>query len=281
MTRPFRDYQRYYHRCHAHPDDQPVDYLTATRSTRTTARSSRRGAPVRQEIEEKTALAVAPSHPSEFLQALVKAVRRKALALEEALDAAGEDVRDEISDTIDAITEDADDAKEQLTEVQFGSFSVLNAALEFNYSQKVHSVRRFRNLYADSLSEEAAERVNELLDVLEFFGPAREDIKTLYFQWGLTNLSRGILYTGIPALVGTYFMILFFEPREFPEITFGIPDMLWIVSLGVTIGTLPFLVLVAYVLRIATVAKRTAAIGPLVLRTTDQEGEIEWTDGST
>jgi hypothetical protein len=56
--------------------------------------------------------------------------------------------------------------------------------------------------------------------------------------------------------------------------------MLWIVSLGVTVGTLPFLVLVAYIVRITTIAKRTAAIGPLVLRTTDQKGETEWVDDS-
>jgi len=39
----------------------------------------------RQDIEGTTDLAVASSHPSEFLQALVEAARRKALALEEDL----------------------------------------------------------------------------------------------------------------------------------------------------------------------------------------------------
>ncbi|MFB9809464.1 hypothetical protein ACFFQF_32310 [Haladaptatus pallidirubidus] len=233
----------------------------------------------RQDLEDATALAVSPAQPSTFLRALIEAIRRKAITLEDAMDTGIDgDMRDEIEDTVDGITDNAEEAQEQLTDSQFGTFNVLGAALGFNYSRKVHDLRRLRNLHSDSLPDEVNERLNDLLEVIKFFGPAREHIKTLYFRWELIDLSRAILYAAIPSLTTTFLMILFYNPREIPGEILGVPNTLWLVSLAVAITILPFLILLSYILRIATVAKRTLAIGPFVLRTTDRNEEIEWED---
>ncbi len=42
--------------------------------------------------------------------------------------------------------------------------------------------------------------LNELKIALSMFGPAREHVKTLYFEWALVTLSQLILYAAIPAL---------------------------------------------------------------------------------
>jgi hypothetical protein len=49
-----------------------------------------------------------------------------------------------------------------------------------------------------------------------------------------------------------------------------------VVSVAIGFAVLPFAVLLSYVLRIATVAKRTLSIGPFVLRTTDDGRELDW-----
>jgi len=43
-------------------------------------------------------------------------------------------------------------------------------------------------------------------------------------------------------------------------------NVLWIVAAAFTVSVVPPLILVSYIVRIAIVAKRTLAIGPLILR---------------
>jgi hypothetical protein len=65
-------------------------------------------------------------------------------------------------------------------------------------------------------------------------------------------------------------------PNAVPGTTLGMDNLVWVASGAYTIGLAPFVVLVAYVLRIATMAKRTLAIGPFILRETESgEGEEE------
>lgn len=46
---------------------------------------------------------------------------------------------------------------------------------------------------------------------------------------------------------------------------------MWIFSAGIALASTPFLLLATYILRIATIAKQTLAIGPFVLRESARE----------
>ncbi|PSQ66200.1 MAG: hypothetical protein BRD24_04225, partial [Halobacteriales archaeon SW_9_67_24] len=89
---------------------------------------------------------------------------------------------------------------------------------------------------------------------------------TLFFEWALINLSQLILYVSVPALVVAGSMLAFVNGSSFTGMTLGLPNLLLIVAGAFTVSVLPFLLLLSYILRIATVAKRTLAIGPLILR---------------
>lgn len=55
----------------------------------------------------------------------------------------------------------------------------------------------------------------------------------------------------------------------------GVDNLVLLVAAAVTIALTPFIILLNYILRIVTVAKRTLAIGPLTLRETDDStGEL-------
>ncbi|MEF8852244.1 MAG: hypothetical protein V5A44_02750 [Haloarculaceae archaeon] len=113
--------------------------------------------------------------------------------------------------------------------------------------------------------------------MLTFFGPAREHVKTLYFRWELVDLSRVILYAAVPALLVSIGMLLFGnDPSVVSGATLDIANLVWIVAGAVAVAVLPFALLVAYVLRIASVAKRTLAVGPFVLRDADRSADIDW-----
>ncbi|WP_340102140.1 hypothetical protein [Salinibaculum salinum] len=221
---------------------------------------------------------VSPPEPASFLQSLVDATRARAEELAAAVED-NDDVRGQVASYTDGLEANAAHVQERLGDAEFGTFGVLHAALDYNYSWKIYEGKRLRAEYEGSLSEEAVEALDELLETLRLFGPAREHIKTLYFQWELINLSRSILYAAMPALVVAIGGVLFLDaPGTVTGITLGVDNLVWVVSAATTIALAPFVILLAYVLRIATIAKRTLAIGPFVLRETDRSETIEWDD---
>jgi hypothetical protein len=218
---------------------------------------------------------VSPARPSQFLRGLVQMTGRHArdlrgaVAEDHSAHAAVDDLTGSLIDNAEAVASDLDGA-------QFGEFDVLSAALNFNYSWKIFAAQRIRE--TETLDDDAEAALDSLVDTLELFGPAREHFKTLYFQWELINLSRGILAAALPALLVAVGMIAFFDPTGSVSRTFGIVP---VVAVASTASVLPFLVLLAYVLRIATVTKHTLSIGPFILRETEQVEEVEWDDGES
>ncbi|WP_302082483.1 hypothetical protein [Salinibaculum rarum] len=221
---------------------------------------------------------VSPPEPAAFLQSLVDATRTQADALATAVEDTG-DVWKDVNSYTDGLEANAAHVNERLADAEFGTFEVLHAALDYNYSWKIYEGKRLQTEYGDVLTDDADEALDDLLETLRLFGPAREHIKTLYFQWELINLSRSILYAAVPALVVAIAGVLFLDtPGTIIGTTLGVDNLVWVVSAATTIALAPFVILLAYVLRIATIAKRTLAIGPFVLRETDRSETIEWDD---
>ena len=158
-----------------------------------------------------------------------------------------------------------DTALDELDGADFGTFAVVSPALNFNYAQKIHDIRRLGEEHEDDLSTEERTAFREMLEAVTMFGPVREYVKVLYIQWALVKLSRAILYAAIPALVVSGGMVVFVDPSTFSGTLLGLETMLWAVSIAFTISVTPFLVFMSYVLRIATLAKQTLTVGPLVL----------------
>jgi len=247
----------------------------------------------RRDVEDQLGIDVAAATPSEFLRELIETVGERARALSEAAESAVGDRPevDRVTDFTDELQRNASSTESALEDAQFGSFDVLSAALNFNYSWKIYEARRLRAAFeaaesstgdpdattGDAEDRSASEReLSEALDdvvaVLTLFGPSREHIKTLYFQWELVDLSRAMLYSAVPSLVVATNVLLFHGAlRAFASTTFDIAHYVWIVAFASAIALAPFAILLSFVLRIGTVAKRTLSIGPLILRTTDDE----------
>jgi len=112
--------------------------------------------------------------------------------------------------------------------------------------------------------------LEELAGLLRLFGPAREHFKTLYFQSELIALSRAVLATALPSLVVTVAGLAFLDIGTLGGAVLGIPRNVLVVSAVISVAVAPFVVLLAHVLRIATVTGRTLSIGPFILRRTDR-----------
>ena len=208
-----------------------------------------------------------PADPSTFLSELVGVAQDRAETLREQVsenDADG--LRADVDEFVDSLVGNSETVRDQLEDASFGTFDVLFAALNYNYGWKIFQVERIANEYEAELSDDELALLDDLKTALSLFGPAREHVKTLYFEWALVSLSQMILYAAIPALVIAGIMLTVVDAGTFPGQTLGVLNMTWVIGLAFTITLVPFLLFAAYVLRIVTVAKRTLAIEPLILR---------------
>jgi hypothetical protein len=229
---------------------------------------------VRESVAELTG-EPAPTDPAAFLDALLVAATGRARALRESVSepgGGGSDGSDEtalerdIDEFAAGVVGNADAVRGRLDGSEFGSFDVVFAALDFNYGRKLGRIERIADEHGEALTDAEHDTLEELREALSLFGPAREHVKTLYFQWALIDLSRLILYAAVPALVVAGAMVTVVDAGTFPGSTLGIDHVTLVVGGAFAVTLLPFSLFVSYVLRVLTLAKRTLAIGPLVLR---------------
>ena len=220
-----------------------------------------------RDFAEELIGAPSPADPSTFLGKLIGVAEQRAKALRDGIsDNENDQLREEVDEFTESLIGNAEMVRDQLDGAQFGTFDVLFAALNFNYGWKIFQVERFANEYDDCLSDSEIDLLDDLKTALSLFGPAREHVKTLYFEWALISLSQLILYVAIPALVISGIMLMVVDAGMFPGRLLGAPNLTWVVGGAFTVTLLPFLLFTAYVLRIVTIAKRTLAIEPLILR---------------
>jgi hypothetical protein len=221
----------------------------------------------REDVDSVLDTPISPLEPSAFLRALIDATGDHARALRENVD---DDLRDRVRKVTDDIETNAQSVSDALKGANFGTFAVMSAALDYDYSRKLYSARRLRAEDADTLSAAGTASLDGLIETLELYGPAREHFKTLYIQWELTGLSRVILAASLPSLVVSVAMVLFYDPAAVAGSVAGVPLSLLVACASVGVALIPFLVLLSYVLRIATVTQRTLSIGPFTLRETER-----------
>ena len=221
----------------------------------------------RREIEQEMNVDTSPAEPAAFLRSLAAAVERRVDELDATLDSR-ESEYDHVRSYTETLRTQAQKLQADLTGAEFGTFEVLWRALDFDYSGQIHRGRQLRAALDES-DDELTDQLDDILDLLTSFGPVREHFKTLYFQWEFINLSRALLYISIPALTVTGLLIMFVDGSTFTGTTLGLDTLVVVTTGGFVVGISPFVVFLSYVLRIATVAKQTLAIGPFVLQTTD------------
>ncbi|WP_160134445.1 hypothetical protein [Halococcus salsus] len=228
----------------------------------------------RQHIEEITG-SVAPPEPASFMRTFMQLSTDRADDLKEAVADDGDaELRDSVNALGERIRTQADDIGGQLSEAEFGEFEVIPAVLNYDYSWKIYTARRLRSEHSESLSEDERTAFDELIQALSLFAPAREHFKTLYFRRELVDFSRKMLYAGVPALAISILGLVYLDPNSFVGSTLGMANLVFAISAAVAIASMPFFVLVSYILRLGTIAQRTLAVGPFILRDSQRSDDI-------
>lgn len=227
----------------------------------------------REDAEEYLDEAVSPARPAQFFGSLLSAIRQRCGELSSlASDRVDQSAREELTGFTDDLSRECSRAEDATETADFGGFELMRPLLRFEYSIWLNESRRLRTVHEGALGPKARNHLKAIQESLELFGMAREHVKTLYFQWELIELSRRMLYAAVPSLLVAVTTLLFVEnPGQIRGTTLGVSHGLVFVSVATAVALVPFLLLVAYVLRVATVTKRTLAIGPFLLGGTERD----------
>ncbi|WP_247000738.1 hypothetical protein [Halosolutus gelatinilyticus] len=219
----------------------------------------------RREVEEATETPVSPAAPADFLQLVVDSVVDRTEQLRPIAGQPDDPHRAAVlEDFVDAVANEGAIVSRSLEDADFGTFDALSSVLGHFNGAHLYAARRIRTHYADELSDEAIETFDLLVDLLGLLAIARQTFKTLYMQYELAHLSKVLLVVGFPTLLGGgIFMMTYTRIID----AVGTPWVLvLVVSAVVTFVFLPFVVLLVYTFRIASITSRTADFGPFVPR---------------
>ncbi|WP_232687257.1 hypothetical protein [Halobacterium zhouii] len=223
----------------------------------------------------------APVEPLGFLRLLYENTRTTAQQLggltfsemtsdvSMAVDAENADgVTEELESVVTNVTENVDRVDNLLQNSDASTFTVLSTTLGTNYARDIYRLRQLRAQHGDRLPDEVRDATETLIHQLQDIDIARQYFKGVYLQQELASLSRLLFYVGIPALFVVVSTLLAFTASSTAIVPRPYLDLL--VSVTITVGLLPLITLFAYILRTATVARRTAAKIPFTAPTQEQ-----------
>ncbi|WP_158057197.1 hypothetical protein [Halorussus halophilus] len=201
---------------------------------------------------------VSPTDPAAFLAIVAETMRDRAEKLDETSDVADEEVRAELTQLVEAVTEQS----EQIEAVVVGDpelFVALLPTIDDDYSGQATRIRRLLTVYGDDLSVESIELLEEMRETYLSVDVARQYFKVIYLQQELATLSRLLAYSGTTAFLTSTLVIMIYASGYPPAVSEFVLLVLVALSLGVAFA--PLAILFAFVIRIATVVKRTSAPG--------------------
>lgn len=218
----------------------------------------------RERFERAVGVGTTPSEPVEMLHVLADSTLSEIRNLESTTSEITErELRSVIAEYCELTESNIQKLEQKLTESDTGAFNALSSSITDNYGWHAHLARRIQNEYGDSLSEEAHESLDAMIELMKVFSISRAHFKTIYTRRELGRASRLILAVGVPGLLSGVILNTMYGPSG----ATAIPESLVppVAVLLITIACLPVCLLASYILRTATVARRTANIGPMAL----------------
>ena len=222
----------------------------------------------RERVEERTGTTVVSPHASTFFRTLLSSVSDAAGTVQRR--SGRSQVDDRLTDEIRVITEsvidEAERANDELAKHDPNMLQTLLVMLSYDNSRQFAEVRRLRTRSPDR-DAETTEELQQITELFVEIDAARQFLKTVVVERQLASLSRLLIYTGIPAV--TIAALGIFTYRDVAGLT--VPHVLLLgVAATIILTTLvPLTILGAYILRVATIARRTAAYGPFVPESAD------------
>lgn len=206
----------------------------------------------RHTVEDIAGRTESPNDPAEFLSLIGETLADRAGVLEDELDDPDE------SEYLSDLRSYAD----RLTDIEGtgDTMRIVSMLLGPAYAQLLTATDS--RVRSEAFSEAATEELDAVRDLLKAVAVARQFFKTIAIQQDLAELSRRLVYLGIPVLLVSFYITTTYT--TLPSSTIAEPLLPLVVSAGVAIVLLPLAVLLSHMVRLATIARFTVSVGPFV-----------------
>lgn len=231
---------------------------------------------LREDIARKADIHASPAEPTALLGVVMEAVEHRATRLGETVTEDDDEQSRELTEYAAAVSEAAECAHKRLENADFGTFHAVSLTIDYDDSQQIYAGRYLQREHAEGIDEETDEALDDLLETLQLFNVARSHFKTTYMKRELSRLSRLITSLGIPAILAAVTIGLLYGDIRGLTISPAVAPTVIILLILVVLS--PLALLSAFVLRSATVSRRTASIGPMVPSKETEEGSAAVTD---
>lgn len=210
----------------------------------------------RDAVERETEAHVTPEDLTHFLHLLLSSFRDEVRAFATSVESvADESIRREGDAFATALGDKVDELDEPLTESDIDLFTALSTILAHDLAAEFSRADWLADSHAETLDEDALTALAAVQTHVRQFETARQYVKTIYIQVELARLSRQLLYVGfVTEVLAVAALAVGSGPGPLPS---GV-----LYRCLITVGFAPISLLFAYVLRVATVAQRTAAFVP-------------------
>jgi hypothetical protein len=236
----------------------------------------------RRQAESVLEREVSPAEPAAFLRGLTRAILQRAQEFDDAVAAAAGhpgldeatpgDLRTEVDGYLEGVADNTERVNRVLERPDSGTFAMLLAALEYDYARQLYTLRRLRSRHGPRLTDAATEALDELEEALHFFLTAREYFKSIYLEREFSYLSSDLLYVSLPAIILVSYAVLAVDLQAVDGRVAGVSTLLLFAGAAYSVALAPFVVLTTYVLRVATVSRRTLSGGPFVVEGDEPTG---------
>jgi hypothetical protein len=231
----------------------------------------------RREVADAAAIPATPASPARVLELVIESIHNDAADFADAVADHDDELRRVGTRYTNSVQRQADRVTERIERSRSDTFTAVSAAITYDESWHLYVATHLRGEYADSLSPAARDRLDELVDSLELLHVAREQFKTTYLQQELTRFSQLTIYCGVPSILSAILIGLLYANVTGPSVNVAV--LPYVVSALIIVGLTPLGLLVSYILRTATITRRTASVGPMVPQKDPDEGPFDVTYG--
>lgn len=232
----------------------------------------------RRDVEDATGVPAAPAEPTRLLELLAAAIRHRANVLADVVADNDDESKTRIVGYANGVANSTSRVDEALDRTGVTAFDALSIAVEYDNYWQLYAARHLRN-DTSALSTETDGAFDELIEVLQLFTTAQEHFKTIYLQRELTRFSQLTIFCGMPAVLAAVLITLLYG--DLGGATISATYLPYVTLLLVTVVFFPLTLLASYILRTATITRRTAAIGPMLPQKDPDEGPFEVSYGDT
>ncbi len=216
----------------------------------------------RESVEDETEGPGVPEHPEEFLRNLIDETHHHVVALDSTTDELSESMlRDELQELTSNLQGELAHIRQQLSKNHGGIFSALSIVLTIDFGAYLNHSRWIRQAENGKLSDDQRLLLEDLEQRIEQLDIARQYFKTIHLMQALADLSKLIMPFGFVATVVSLVFLIFLGYAQSPLAPL---TRIVLFPLAVSIGLVPLSLLIAHILRITTIARRTAAITPFI-----------------